>query len=46
MQIVDRGLFCERKKGEKPQGLQRKSVFLFYFEFTFPLNIEENLINA
>jgi hypothetical protein len=45
MQIVDRGLFCERKGGET-QGLQHKSVFLFHFEFTFPLNMAENLINA
>jgi hypothetical protein len=35
-----------REKGEKTQGLQRKSVFLFHFEFTFLLNIGENLINA
>jgi hypothetical protein len=46
MQIVDRGMFCERKGGKKTQGLQRKSVFLSHFEFTFLLNIAENLINT
>jgi hypothetical protein len=35
-----------KEKGEKTQGLQRKSVFLFHFEFTFLLNIAGNLINA
>jgi hypothetical protein len=35
-----------REKGEKTQGLQRKSVFLFHFEFNILLNITENLINA
>jgi hypothetical protein len=35
-----------REKGEKNQGLQRKSVFLFHFKISFLLNIAENLINA
>jgi hypothetical protein len=45
MQIVDRGLFCERKGGENP-GTSAQICLFFLFEFTFLLNIAENLINA
>jgi hypothetical protein len=45
MQIVDRGLFSERKGGENP-GTSAQICISFPFEFTFPLNMAENLINA
>jgi hypothetical protein len=46
MQIVDRGLFCERKGGRKPRDFSVNLYFFSHFEFTFLLNIAENLINA
>jgi hypothetical protein len=46
MQIVDRGLFCERKGGRKPRAFSANLYFFSHFKFTFLLNITENLINA
>jgi hypothetical protein len=45
MQIVDRGLFCERKRREN-QGALAQTCNSFPFLIYFSLNIAENLINA
>jgi hypothetical protein len=37
MQIVDRGLFCERKGGRKPREFSANLYFFSHFEFTFLL---------
>jgi hypothetical protein len=46
MEIVDRGLIRERKGGRKPRDFSANLFFFFHFEFTFLLNIAENLINT
>jgi hypothetical protein len=35
MQIVDRGLICERKGGRKPKDFSANLFFFSHFEFTF-----------
>jgi hypothetical protein len=45
MQIVDRGLFCERKGGEN-LGTSAQICNSFPFRIYFSFNIAENIINA
>jgi hypothetical protein len=45
MQIVDRGLFCERKGRENP-GASAQICISFPFRIYFSFNIAENLINV
>jgi hypothetical protein len=45
MQIVDQGLFCERKGRENP-GASAQTCISFPIRIYFSLNIIENLINA